>query len=192
MTPQIRTQRLVLRGWHESDKPFYAALCADPDVMRHFPSTLTAEQSNAMVDAMAARWQYNNFGLWAVERLDSTQFIGFVGLAAPSWQASCTPCVEVGWRLGKSHWGLGFAPEAARAVLRYGFDHVNLPNDEIVSFTTTANPNSRRVMSKIGMHHDAARDFDHPMTPGWAGQRHVLYSINRAQWRAAPPAGVAR
>ena len=144
MTPQVRTQRLVLRGWHESDKPFYAALCADPDVMRHFPSTLTAEQSNAMVDAMAARWQYNNFGLWAVERLDSTQFIGFVGLSIPKRVLPFSPCVEVGWRLARQHWGQDYATEGARAALRIGFERLALA--EIVSFTSLLNVRSRAVM----------------------------------------------
>ncbi len=189
MTPQIITDRLVLRGWRESDKLPYAQLNADPAVMEHFPSTLTAEQSNDMVDRMAATWETRGFGLWAAERVDTHQFIGFIGLAEPSWHVDgLTPCVEVGWRLAKQHWGHGFAPEGARVALQYAFDHVHLPNDEVVSFTTTLNLKSQRVMQKIGMTLDPAREFDHPMTPGWAGQRHVLHVIDRPTWEA----GVAR
>jgi len=187
MTPQVHTDRLLLREWREADKPAYAALNADPEVMRHFPSTLTAEQSNDMVDRMAAAWS-RGFGLWAVERVDTCDFIGFVGLAAPTWSTDFTPCVEIGWRLARAHWGLGFAPEAARAVLGFAFMQVALPDDEVVSFTTERNVKSQRVMQKIGMRLDPSRSFDHPMTPGWVEQRHVLYCIDRPTWQA----GVAR
>lgn len=182
MTPEIATERLLLRGWRESDKAPYASLNADVDVMRHFPSTLTREQSDSMADRIVATWEANSFGLWAVERIDSGEFIGFVGLAAPSWVTDFTPCVEVGWRLAQAHWGQGFAPEAARAALAFGFDRVELPNDEIVSFTTKQNLKSQRVMQKIGLRLDPSREFDHPLTPGWVEQRHVLYSIERARW----------
>jgi len=189
MIPQIRTGRLLLREWRQTDKVPYGLLNADADVMEHFPSVLTALQSDEMVDRMAAGWELRGFGLWAVERCDTGQFIGFVGLAAPGFVVEgMTPCVEVGWRLAKQHWGLGFAPEAAAAALGFGFENVALPNDEIVSFTTTMNLRSQRVMQKIGLRLDPAREFDHPMTPGWHGQRHVLYCIDRATWQA----GVAR
>ncbi len=188
MMPVIRTERLLLREWRESDKLPYAALNGDSEVMKHFPSTLTGLQSDEMVDRMASAWEQRGFGLWAAERTDTHQFVGFVGLAMPSWQTDFTPCVEVGWRLAKRHWGLGFAPEAATAALAFGFENVELPNDEIVSFTTTANLNSQRVMQKIGMRLDPSREFDHPATPGWHAQRHVLYCIDRATWQA----GVSR
>lgn len=185
MTPQIRTDRLLLREWRDSDKVPYGLLNADKKVMEHFPSVLTPLQSDEMVDRMATAWVLRGFGLWAVERSDTGQFIGFVGLSAPGFEVEgVTPCVEVGWRLAKQHWGHGFAPEAASAALTFGFESVELPNDEIVSFTTTQNLKSRRVMQKIGLRLDPAREFDHPMTPGWHGQRHVLYCIDRATWQA--------
>ncbi len=189
MTPRILTERLVLREWREADKLPYSLLNADPQVMEHFPSTLSRVQSDEMVGRMATNWELYGRGLWAVERLDTQQFIGFIGLAAPGWHVDgITPCIEVGWRLAKPHWGHGFAPEGATAALAYGFEHLELPNDEIVSFTTTKNLKSQRVMRKIGLHLDETRGFDHPMTPGWHGERHVLYSIDRQGWKA----GVAR
>ncbi|MBI4882837.1 MAG: GNAT family N-acetyltransferase [Actinobacteria bacterium] len=178
------TERLRLRGWRESDKVPYAALNADPEVMKHFPSLLSQQQSDEMVDRMAADWGVRGFGLWAVERIDNGAFIGFVGLSAPTWQTDFMPCVEVGWRLARAHWGSGFAPEAAAASLAFGFGNVALPNDEIVSFTTSGNHNSQRVMQKVGMRVDPSREFDHPLTPGWAEQRHVLYCIDRVRWQA--------
>ena len=187
MTPKINTERLLLRGWRATDKAPYASLNADSRVMRHFPATLTSEQSDQMVDRMVAAWDTNSFGLWAVERIDTGAFIGFVGLAAPSWETNFTPCVEVGWRLAHEQWGQGYAPEAARAALAFGFEYVDLPNDEIVSFTTKKNLNSQRVMQKIGLTPDPSREFDHPLTPGWEQQRHVLYCIERGQWLAGVP-----
>ena len=171
-----------MREWRDSDRAPYAALNGDADVMRHFPSTLTAQQTDEMIDRMTAGWCDQGFGLWAVERLDTTEFIGFVGLAAPAWEAPFTPCVEVGWRLAKQHWGNGFAPEAARAALAWGFEHVELPDDQMLSFTTTKNLNSQRVMEKIGMVRDPAADFDHPLVIDWVERRHVLYRIHRRQF----------
>lgn len=187
--PVLRTDRLVLRGWSEQDKAPFAVLNGDDAVMEHFPSTLSREQSDQMVETMCAGWERRGFGLWAVERRDSGVFIGFVGLSSPTWHvepsatggSEVTPCIEVGWRLARSHWGNGFAPEAALAALEFAFAEVDLPRDEVVSFTTTANVRSRRVMSKIGLRHDPVRDFDHPLTPGWHGQRHVLYAVSRTE-----------
>ncbi|MGZ4671767.1 MAG: GNAT family N-acetyltransferase [Ilumatobacteraceae bacterium] len=171
-----------MREWRDSDRQPYAAINADPAVMRHFPSTLTPRQSGEMIDRMDAGWSDRGFGLWAVERLDTSEFIGFVGLSAPAWQAAFTPCVEVGWRLASQQWGHGFAPEAAVAALDWAFANVDLPGDEVVSFTTVANISSRRVMEKIGMIHDVAADFDHPLLPGWTERRHVLYRIDRRRF----------
>ena len=192
VTPRISTQRLLLREWRDDDCAPYAALNADPDVMEHFPSTLTAKQSDEMIERMRAGWNNNGFGLWAVEVTDTStgaeqlagQCIGFVGFLAPTWTTSFTPCVEIGWRLAKEAWGRGYAPEGALAALSWGFTHIDLPNDEVVSFTTVANAKSRRVMEKIGMVHDPSRDFDHPMVAGWSGSRHVLYSIDRPTFQA--------
>ena len=83
----------------------------------------------------------------------------------------------------------GFAPEAARAALAWGFHELDLPNDEIVSFTTVANVKSQRVMQKLGMRHDVAGDFDHPLLPDWAGRRHVLYRLTRREFVEDHPTG---
>ena len=179
--PAIETERLVLRGWRESDRAPFAALNADPMVMEHFPSTLTAAESDQMVDRIEEHFASHGFGLWAVEARGVADFLGFVGLSIPRFESHFTPCVEVGWRLAREHWGRGFAPEAARAALRFGFERLRLA--EIVSFTVPANLKSRRVMEKIGMHRDPADDFDHPSLPvGHALRRHVLYRMSREEW----------
>jgi RimJ/RimL family protein N-acetyltransferase len=66
--------------------------------------------------------------------------------------------------------------------MAWGFGNLDLPNDEIVSFTTVGNAKSRRVMEKIGLVHEPARDFDHPVLAGWEHRRHVLYAIDRARY----------
>jgi RimJ/RimL family protein N-acetyltransferase len=189
MTQELRTDRLLLRGWTPGDLAPYAALNGDLDVMEYFPSTLTPSQSDEMVARMQAGLDQRGYGLWATERLDTHELVGFVGVAMPTWDVEgLTPCVEIGWRLAKQHWGHGFAPEAAIAVLDFAFEHIELPRDEVVSFTTVTNHRSRRVMEKIGLSVDPRREFDHPMTPGWWGHRHVVYCIDRPTWKA----GVAR
>jgi RimJ/RimL family protein N-acetyltransferase len=183
-TPRLHTGRLLLREWQDRDRAPYAALNSDPVVMSHFPSTLTAEQSGQMVDSHIAMWELRGYGTWAVERIDTGAFIGFVMISSPSWSTTFTPCVEVGWRLAANQWGNGFAPEAATAAIDWAFEHVVVPGDEIVSFTTSLNWNSRRVMEKLGFVHDPTGDFDHPLLPDWVETRHVLYRMPRRSWRA--------
>jgi RimJ/RimL family protein N-acetyltransferase len=183
-TPALQTERLILREWRDDDLAPYAALNADAMVMEHFPSTLTREQSDEMVDRMRATWAARGYGLWAAEVKETRRFIGFIGLSSPSWDAAFTPCVEVGWRLSKESWGNGYAPEGALAALEFGFTRVDLPRDEIVSFTTVANDRSRRVMEKIGLHHHPSDDFDHPLLPDGPTRRHVLYRISRSEWES--------
>ena len=185
--PTISTERLVLRSFSDADRAPFAAMNADPEVMAHFPSRLTGEESDAFVDRILARWETDGHGLWAVEPRDDGAFLGFVGLAAPGFDAAFTPCVEVGWRLARHAWGHGFATEAGRAALGFGFETLAL--DEIVSFTTVANVRSRAVMERLGMRRDRADDFDHPNLPAGHPQRpHVLYRLRRDQWRASADA----
>ncbi len=177
----LTTERLILREWRESDLEPFAAMNADPEVMRFFPRRLDREQSDAMAHRLSALLEANGWGLWAVEVPDVAPFIGFIGLAAPPFEAHFTPAVEVGWRLDKAYWGRGYAPEGARAALDYAFGTLEL--DEVVSMTIPANEPSQRVMSKLGLTRDPADDFDHPNLPDWAHQRHVLYRIRRADWQ---------
>lgn len=166
--------RVLLRQWREEDREPFAALNADPETMRYFPSTLSREESDAMVDWASALIEERGWGLWAVEVPGVAPFVGFVGLNVPRFMPEV---VEVGWRLLKEHWGNGYATEAGREALRYGFDELAL--DEIVSFTTVSNTPSRRVMERIGMTHDPSRDFDHPNVPDGPLKRHVFYAITR-------------
>ncbi len=171
-----RTERLLLRGWRDEDRDAFAAMNADPEVMRHFHDTLTREQSDTMLDRMQTAMESQGWGLWALERLDTGDLIGFTGLAVPTHDLPFNPCVEVGWRLARPAWGHGFATEAAREALRVGFDEVGLA--EVVSLTSVGNTPSRAVMERIGMTRDPAGDFEHPAVPvGHPLRPHVLYRI---------------
>jgi RimJ/RimL family protein N-acetyltransferase len=176
---ELRTPRLVLRQWRDDDLAPFAELNADPEVMLHFPSVLTRAQSDAFALGARTHIATLGWGLWAVEVLDEAPFIGFVGLSRPRFEAHFTPAVEIGWRLAREHWGNGYATEAARAATSFAFDKLGL--EEILSFTTVANEPSRRVMERLGMTHDPADDFDHPLLAhGHPQRRHVLYRLRAA------------
>jgi ribosomal-protein-alanine N-acetyltransferase len=175
---------LVLRGWRDGDLAPFAALNADPGVMEHLPAVLSRAESDALAARIRAELTERGFGLWAVELPGEAGFIGFTGLALPRFEAHFTPCVEVGWRLARAHWGRGYATEAARAALAHGFGALGL--DEVVSFTAVGNARSRHVMQKLGMTRDPADDFEHPgLPPGHPLRRHVLYRIRNPAARPA-------
>jgi RimJ/RimL family protein N-acetyltransferase len=184
---EIVTERMRLRRWRRADRAPFAALNADPRVMEYFPSVLTREESDRSADRVDAHFERHGFGLWAVEIPGVTSFAGFTGLAVPAFDAPFMPCVEIGWRLALPFWGCGYATEAARAVVAYGFEALGL--EEIVSFTVPGNVRSRRVMEKLGMTHDPRDDFDRPANPE-AFRRHVLYRLRPA--RAGRPSGATR
>jgi RimJ/RimL family protein N-acetyltransferase len=123
---RIETPRLLLREWTDADLEPYAAMNADPAVMEHFPALLSRAESDAQAGRIRAQAEERGFGLYAVELPGRAPFIGFVGLMAPTFEAHFTPCVEIGWRLARAHWGLGYASEGARAALRFGFERVGL------------------------------------------------------------------
>lgn len=174
--PVLTSERLILRPWREEDLAPFAAMNADPEVMRHFPATLSRTESDALVGRVRLHFSTRGFGLWAVEVPGVTSFAGFVGLAVPRFAAHFMPCVEIGWRLARAYWGKGYATEGARAALAFGFGTLKLA--EIVSFTVAANHASRRVMERLGMRRDPADDFDHPtIAAGNPLRRHVLYRL---------------
>lgn len=146
--------------------------------MEFFPSPLDRSQSDALAARIALHFEAHGFGLWALEIRGGAPFAGFVGLSIPVFEAHFTPCVEIGWRLARESWGGGYATEAARLALEFGFSSCAL--SEIVSFTSRLNLRSIRVMEKLTMTHEPLEDFDHPALPdGDPLRAHVLY-------RAAP------
>jgi ribosomal-protein-alanine N-acetyltransferase len=173
----LETERLLLRRWRQSDRGPFAALNADPEVMAHFPKPLTRIESDAVIARLEDRWAADGIAFVAAERKADGAFVGMVGLART--RPPLLGAVEVGWRLAREHWGQGYATEAARAWLAYGFGRMQL--DEIVAYTVPANLRSQAVMRRLGMTPDPARDFDHPLLPeGHPLRAHVVFALRRA------------
>jgi RimJ/RimL family protein N-acetyltransferase/MOSC domain-containing protein YiiM len=182
-TPRLETDRLLLRDWSPAARDALAELNADPVVMEFLPSVQDRARSDSLVDRIEAGFAAHGFGLWAVQRRDTGEFVGFCGLHVMDDDRPLAGQVEVGWRLARSAWGQGLATEAARAALGHGFGTAGLV--EVMSMTARINVRSWRVMERLGMLRDRSADFDHPMLPrGDPLRRHVVHRIARASWRA--------
>jgi ribosomal-protein-alanine N-acetyltransferase len=174
--------RLTLRPWRaEDDTPLFA-INGDPDSMRHFPSVMTRAESDAWANRMRGHFAEHGWGFWVAEERATGDFAGVVGLLGIPWQARFTPAVEIGWRIAPGHLRKGYAEEAARLSLAFGFGRLALP--EIVAFTLPGNEPSWRLMEKLGMRPDGRFDHprlgaDHPM------REHLLYRIARSDWVAS-------
>jgi ribosomal-protein-alanine N-acetyltransferase len=169
----------VLRPWAEADRAGFAAMNADPEVRRYFPSVLSRREADGFFDELLF-WQREELTFAAVERRGGG-LIGMAGLAVVDDEIPPAPAVEIGWRLVREAWGCGYATEAARGWLDHGFRTLGL--SEIVAFTVPANASSRAVMARIGMIRDPAGDFDHPALPlDNPLCRHVLYRVRSEDW----------
>jgi RimJ/RimL family protein N-acetyltransferase len=181
MTISLRTPRLLLREWEDADRAPFAAMSADPRVMKF----LAPFSNPAAIDEWVARarshWVEHGFGKFVVEVPGEADFIGVVGLDHVSFDLPFSPAIEVLWRLARPYWGCGYAAEAARAVIDDGFGRLGL--SEIVAYTVVANRRSRRLMERLGMTRNSSEDFDfrHPRRPeGYPPRTHVLYRLRRA------------
>lgn len=178
--PRLRTPRLLLRPWREDDKAAFWRMNADPEVTRHLLPVPDRRDSDARADSIIQHFTDYGFGLWVVEIAGIHPFAGFTGLRHVPYQASFTPAVEIAWRFDRTFWNHGYATEAARACLDYGFNV--LKQDEIVAVTRPDNKRSRAVMTRLGMTHAQMDDFELPLPPEQAHMRpHVLYRMAREQ-----------
>lgn len=180
-TPKVitmpETQRLKLRQWQEGDLLPFAALNADPKVMKYFPAPLTREQSDSLAGRFKAAIEANDgWGFWVAELKTTKEFVGTVGLACQPDRFAFSPCTEIGWRLGRAFWHQGLAQEAAAAALEFAFDRLEL--DKVVSFTSVHNGPSENLMQRLGMIRQGL--FLHPALPAddYLAE-HVWYSISR-------------
>jgi ribosomal-protein-alanine N-acetyltransferase len=166
----IETERLLLRAWQPSDEAPFAALNADPEVTRYLRGPMRRDESDELLARIRGHWQEHGFGLYAVEVKDGGAFVGFVGLAVPSFLPEVLPAVEVGWRLAREHWGNGYATEGARASLGHGFGELGLR--QIISIIDPRNAASVRVAERLDM--TRGRDRIHPITR----ERLAVYAKN--------------
>jgi RimJ/RimL family protein N-acetyltransferase len=182
--PVVETDRLTLRPFTVADSDSFAEINADERVASWLLGPLSRQESDGLIEHIEAGWREHGFGLWAIEVRGHGRAVGFTGLSVPSVVLPFSPCIEVGWRLAYDAWGHGYATEAARAALDFGFREHGL--GEIVSLTAAVNLRSRAVMERIGMTRDVAADFDHPKVPeGHELRPHVLYRMQRSSGHAA-------
>lgn len=171
--PQLETDRLLLRPFRDTDIDAYAAMCADPEVMRYVGDRgpLCRDDAWRQMAMLVGHWHLRGFGMWAVEERATQTFIGRVGLHFPDgW-----PDREVAWALARPYWGKGYALEAARAVLAQAFGLLQWPR--AVSLIDPANRPSIRLAERLGERFDREVEV--------RGYRVCLYSIERDTWRAA-------
>jgi RimJ/RimL family protein N-acetyltransferase len=180
--PQLKTERLLLRRWRESDSEPFAAINADPAVMELYPATLSRSSSDALIERFEACIAERGYGLWAVELSPERPLVGYVGLSPVEIDVAFAPAVELGWRLARDCWGRGLASEAASAAIAFAFERLDL--SDLVAYTAVVNTRSRRLMERLGMTRDPAEDFRHPgrdvsvrLAP------HVLYRLTAGDWR---------
>ena len=142
--PTLETERLILRGWREADLDAYAAFMADPEVMRFLGGPVPRNDAWRSMSSVVGHWVFRGHGLWAVERKSDGVLIGRVGVHYPEgW-----PATEVGWTLARPYWGQGYATEAARASLDYGFTTLSLP--KLISLIDPENHASQGVATRLG------------------------------------------
>jgi RimJ/RimL family protein N-acetyltransferase len=175
----IETERLVLRSWLDNDLAPFAAMNADPAVMTHLDGVIDTAASAAMMERLRDCDTQDGCTFWALERRDDSAFLGFCGLRIGGHPGTpVNQVLEIGWRLCIDAWGHGYAGEAARASLEWGWVHK--PHDRILAWTVPANERSWRLMERIGMVHEPSLDFNHPrFADAHPLCRHITYSIGR-------------
>jgi RimJ/RimL family protein N-acetyltransferase len=176
----IETARLTLRPWEDGDLDELTAINADPAVYEWLAGPFTREMNAASIARQQMFQAEHGYCYWAMVERVSGRLIGMAGLMPVGFDADFLPAVEIGWRLSRAFQGKGYASEAAKAALAYGFGPAGL--SEIVSFTVAHNRASRAVMERIGMSHEPALDFEHPkLAPGHPLRHHVFYRIRHGQ-----------
>jgi RimJ/RimL family protein N-acetyltransferase len=179
----LRSQRLILRNWTDSDRPLFHRINSHDEIMRFFPMRRDRAQSDAMMDLLSQAIERDGFGWTAAQRIDTGDCIGFVGLSIAEIAGILDPgAMEIGWRLVPEAWGKGYATEAAERLAAFAFDE--LGRDRIYSFAVLENRPSIAVMERLGMTQLA--DFDHPRVPDSHPhlRRHALYELTANAWRA--------
>jgi RimJ/RimL family protein N-acetyltransferase len=177
---ELRTERLLLRRWRDSDREPFFLINSDPRVMEFYPKPFTRNESDDVMDRYETSFNENGFGRFAVERCSDAVFLGMAGILTATHPARQETFIDIGWRLSSDYWGHGFATEAARTIVRHAFEDLNL--DALVALAAAANVRSVRVMQKLGMAHNPSDDFDEPQFPiGHPARHHVLYRLQRKE-----------
>jgi RimJ/RimL family protein N-acetyltransferase len=175
---RLETARLELRLFRPDDLAAFAAMNADPEVMRHIGDGRPHDGpwSKDTFERMRWHWAEHGFGRWAIERASDGAFLGFCGVGFPMFVPEVATRPEIGWRLGREFWGKGYATEAAIAARDHFFRTFGWP--ELISLAKPANVASHRVMRKLGMRRvdDLATAAEGPL---------AVHQLDRTDWRTA-------
>lgn len=172
----FKSERLGFRNWIEEDVPKMIAISADPEVMEFFPYVATPEQTTDFIKRMQLMCDAKSYCYFAVDELETGNFIGFIGLCDQDYEAEFTPCTDIGWRLDTAFWNKGYATEGAKACLDYALNEIGL--EDVYSTTITHNVKSLSIMKKIGM--TKYLEYIHPRLKDDPDFRNcVCYRINR-------------
>lgn len=171
------SKRLGFRNWIGQDIEAMGAISADPKVMEYFPATNTLEETAEFIERMQQLFNEKRFCYFATIELASNCCIGFIGFSIPTFEASFTPFIDIGWRLSSQHWGHGYATEGALRCLEYGFKELNFKT--VKAIAPKVNQKSIQVMKKIGM--TKVLEFNHPRLKGNKQlEKCVCYEISRS------------
>lgn len=173
----FESERLGFRRWNIEDREPFAKMNNDQEVMEFLPKKLTSKESCEFISRIEEHFEIHNYGLWVAEVKETSKFVGFIGFYTATFESDFTPCIEIGWRINRENWSLGYATEGAKACLEYGFNHLGF--EKVYSFTSKLNIRSINVMKKIGLVEE--REFNHPRLEEKDPLRpHVLYSIYKS------------
>ncbi len=169
------SKRLGFRNWKLSDIDDLFEINSNIEVMKYFPSTVTKEDCEKFIHRMQQQYIKNKFCYFAVEVINTKQFIGFIGVSEQTYEADFNPSIDIGWRLSPKFWGKGYATEGALQCLNYAF--VQLKLSEIISVAPQINIPSITVMERIGM--KKIKEFNHPLLSAFQEiEKCVLYKIS--------------
>ncbi|MFT5156316.1 MAG: RimJ/RimL family protein N-acetyltransferase [Bacteroidia bacterium] len=178
-TYKFTSQRLGFRSWDAADLDSLSELNSDSRVMNYFPSVLSRSDSQDFMNRMNDMLKRERYCYFAVDELDSSNFIGLIGLAKQNFDAAFTPCVDLGWRLHPRFWGKGYATEGALKCMKYGFNALSI--NKILAMAPQVNKQSIAVMNRIGMKQTSI--FIHPkLNRNKRLQSCVLYELTRLQF----------
>ncbi|WP_431134797.1 GNAT family N-acetyltransferase [Psychroserpens mesophilus] len=173
------SERLGFRNWTKNDVIEFAEINADVKVMEHFPKPLTIEETSDFIERLQKHYTENGYNYFATEVLETSEFIGFIGLAYQEYQTEFTPATDIGWRLKTSAWGKGYATEGAKKCLEFAFNKLGL--NKIISVFTEKNTKSENVMKKIGM--EKIGTFNHPKLKAYPEyEKCICYQISKSKW----------
>ncbi|AEA45205.1 GNAT family N-acetyltransferase [Fluviicola taffensis] len=177
MKIRLETERLILRELEYTDENDLFEMDSDPEVhlyIENNPVKSIAEITK-VIGILKKQYVENGIARWAVVDKTTNECVGWSGLKYFNEPLNeHIHFYELGYRFKKKHWGKGFATESSRAILDYGFEHLNV--DSIFAITDSGNLNSKKVLSKLG--------FDFQETFDYEGDPTDWFELKRIHWES--------